>query len=153
MLSLPSRLACHGQQPTAGPLLAFIKHVFLEHVCVPVCMYMYWVCRVNWAQRFFTQTAVDVRCSEGSKQACSLRVSFPLNLSTLCIRNSVFKVIFFKLSISIYFSSGLFEKHKLLFSFNMTIKIEQAEGRVPQEELDFFLKGNEFASFHFSQLT
>lgn len=38
--------------------------------------------------------------------------------------------------------TGLFERHKLLFSFNMTIKIEQAEGRVPQEELDFFLKGN-----------
>eukprot|EP00069_Balaena_mysticetus_P013367 bmy_01484T0 len=37
---------------------------------------------------------------------------------------------------------GLFERHKLLFSFNMTIKIEQAEERVPQEELDFFLKGN-----------
>lgn len=29
----------------------------------------------------------------------------------------------------------------------MTIKIEQAEGRVPQDELDFFLKGKEFASF------
>ncbi|MGH0114673.1 UNVERIFIED_CONTAM: hypothetical protein FKN15_033990 [Acipenser sinensis] len=37
---------------------------------------------------------------------------------------------------------GLFEKHKLLFSFNMTIKIEQAEFRAPQSELDFFLKGN-----------
>ncbi|XP_043925694.1 dynein axonemal heavy chain 10 [Protopterus annectens] len=41
-----------------------------------------------------------------------------------------------------YGCTGLFEKHKLLFSFNMTIKLEQAEGRVPQEELDFFLKGN-----------
>lgn len=30
----------------------------------------------------------------------------------------------------------------------MTIKIEQAEGRVPQEELDFFLKGNGFVGFH-----
>lgn len=39
-------------------------------------------------------------------------------------------------------SSGLFERHKLLFSLNMTIKIEQAEGRVPQEELEFFIKGN-----------
>uniref|UniRef100_A0A3Q3DBI2 Dynein axonemal heavy chain 10 n=1 Tax=Hippocampus comes TaxID=109280 RepID=A0A3Q3DBI2_HIPCM len=34
----------------------------------------------------------------------------------------------------------LFEKHKLLFSFIITIKIEQAEGRVPQEELEFFIK-------------
>lgn len=38
-------------------------------------------------------------------------------------------------------SLGLFERHKLLFSFNMTIKIEQAEGRSPQEELEFFIKG------------
>uniref|UniRef100_A0A3Q2PNV9 Dynein axonemal heavy chain 10 n=1 Tax=Fundulus heteroclitus TaxID=8078 RepID=A0A3Q2PNV9_FUNHE len=41
-----------------------------------------------------------------------------------------------------YGCTGLFERHKLLFSFNMTIKIEQAEGRAPQEELDFLLKGN-----------
>lgn len=37
--------------------------------------------------------------------------------------------------------AGLFEKHKLLFSFNMTVRIEQGDGRVPQEELEFFLKG------------
>ncbi|XP_053509735.1 dynein axonemal heavy chain 10 isoform X2 [Ictalurus furcatus] len=41
-----------------------------------------------------------------------------------------------------YGCTGLFERHKLLFSFNMTIKIEQAEDRAPQEELEFFLKGN-----------
>uniref|UniRef100_A0A8C9TU55 Dynein axonemal heavy chain 10 n=1 Tax=Scleropages formosus TaxID=113540 RepID=A0A8C9TU55_SCLFO len=41
-----------------------------------------------------------------------------------------------------YGCTGLFERHKLLFSFNMTIKMEQAEGRAPQEELEFFLKGN-----------
>ncbi|NXF04124.1 DYH10 protein, partial [Smithornis capensis] len=41
-----------------------------------------------------------------------------------------------------YGCTGLFEKHKLLFSFNMTVKIEQAEGRIPQEEFEFFLKGN-----------
>ncbi|KAI7812536.1 putative dynein heavy chain 10 [Triplophysa rosa] len=41
-----------------------------------------------------------------------------------------------------YGCTGLFERHKLLFSFNMTIKIEQAEGRAPQDELEFFLKGN-----------
>uniref|UniRef100_A0A669C7U5 Dynein axonemal heavy chain 10 n=1 Tax=Oreochromis niloticus TaxID=8128 RepID=A0A669C7U5_ORENI len=43
-----------------------------------------------------------------------------------------------------FLSPGLFESHKLLFSFNMTIKIEQAEGRVPQEELEFFIKGELF---------
>uniref|UniRef100_A0A1A8GI94 Dynein, axonemal, heavy chain 10 n=1 Tax=Nothobranchius korthausae TaxID=1143690 RepID=A0A1A8GI94_9TELE len=41
-----------------------------------------------------------------------------------------------------YVCTGLFEKHKLLFSFNMTVKIEQAEGRAPQEELEFLIKGN-----------
>ncbi|XP_067295015.1 dynein axonemal heavy chain 10 isoform X2 [Pseudorasbora parva] len=41
-----------------------------------------------------------------------------------------------------YGCTGLFERHKLLFSFNMTIKIEQADGRAPQDELEFFLKGN-----------
>ncbi|KFO71450.1 Dynein heavy chain 10, axonemal, partial [Cuculus canorus] len=41
-----------------------------------------------------------------------------------------------------YGCTGLFEKHKLLFSFNMTVRIEQGDGRVPQEELEFFLKGN-----------
>ncbi|TKS80370.1 Dynein heavy chain 10, axonemal [Collichthys lucidus] len=41
-----------------------------------------------------------------------------------------------------YGCTGLFERHKLLFSVNMAIKIEQAEGRAPQEELEFFIKGN-----------
>lgn len=44
---------------------------------------------------------------------------------------------------------GLFESHKLLFSFNMTIKIEQAEERVPQEELEFFIKGDLFRKVHY----
>ena len=37
---------------------------------------------------------------------------------------------------------GLFEKHKLLFSFQMTIKLAQDEGNLEQKELDFFYKGN-----------
>jgi dynein heavy chain len=37
---------------------------------------------------------------------------------------------------------GIFEKHKLLFSFQMTIKLEQDRKNVQQEELDFFIKGN-----------
>ncbi|XP_070572584.1 dynein axonemal heavy chain 10-like isoform X2 [Ptychodera flava] len=41
-----------------------------------------------------------------------------------------------------YACTGLFEKHKLLFSFQMTAKLEQAEGNMPQDELDFFIKGN-----------
>uniref|UniRef100_H2ZL84 Dynein axonemal heavy chain 10 n=1 Tax=Ciona savignyi TaxID=51511 RepID=H2ZL84_CIOSA len=41
-----------------------------------------------------------------------------------------------------YACTGLFEKHKLLFSFQMTIKLEQDQGHTAQEELDFFYKGN-----------
>ncbi|XP_033627732.1 dynein heavy chain 10, axonemal-like [Asterias rubens] len=41
-----------------------------------------------------------------------------------------------------YACTGLFEKHKLLFSFQMTIKLEQSEDQLPQDELDFFIKGN-----------
>lgn len=69
--------------------------------------------------------------------------SLPSDLRVPCARASVLKC-----SPCLCLSTGLFERHKLLFSFNMTIKIEQAEGRVPQEELDFFLKGNGLTGFH-----
>ena len=38
--------------------------------------------------------------------------------------------------------AGLFEKHKLLFSFQMTVKIEEGEGRMQRDLLEFFAKGN-----------
>ena len=38
--------------------------------------------------------------------------------------------------------TGLFEKHKLLFSFQMTVKIEEGEGRMQRDLLEFFAKGN-----------
>jgi dynein heavy chain len=41
-----------------------------------------------------------------------------------------------------YGCTGIFEKHKLLFSFQITIKLEQDIANVKQEELDFFIKGN-----------
>ncbi|XP_076453104.1 dynein axonemal heavy chain 10-like [Babylonia areolata] len=41
-----------------------------------------------------------------------------------------------------YGCTGIFEQHKLLFSFQITIKLEQDQGNVRQEELDFFIKGN-----------
>ncbi|XP_064619187.1 dynein axonemal heavy chain 10-like isoform X2 [Lineus longissimus] len=41
-----------------------------------------------------------------------------------------------------YGCTGIFEKHKLLFSFQINIKLEMDEGRVKQDELDFFIKGN-----------
>ena len=41
-----------------------------------------------------------------------------------------------------YTCTGLFEKHKLMFSFQMTAKIIDQEGALNREYLDFFLKGN-----------
>jgi len=39
-----------------------------------------------------------------------------------------------------YGCTGIFEKHKLLFSFQINIKLEQDKGEVRQDELDFFIK-------------
>ncbi|GAB1598225.1 dynein axonemal heavy chain 10 isoform X2 [Argonauta hians] len=41
-----------------------------------------------------------------------------------------------------YGCTGIFEKHKLLFAFQITLKLEQDQARVNQDELGFFLKGN-----------
>ena len=37
-------------------------------------------------------------------------------------------------------NAGLFEVHKLLFSFAMTTKIQEVESELNREELDFFIK-------------
>ncbi|XP_058060896.1 dynein axonemal heavy chain 10 [Anopheles bellator] len=37
---------------------------------------------------------------------------------------------------------GIFERHKLLYSFQITIKLEQNRGNLSQAEIDFFIKGN-----------
>eukprot|EP00210_Caulerpa_lentillifera_P005286 g5050.t1 len=39
-------------------------------------------------------------------------------------------------------SIGLFEKHKLLFTFQMALKIAEGEGLLNKRQLEFFLKGN-----------
>ncbi|KAG5670791.1 hypothetical protein PVAND_001030 [Polypedilum vanderplanki] len=41
-----------------------------------------------------------------------------------------------------YGCSGIFEKHKLLFSFQIASKLQQSEGKLTQAELDFFIKGS-----------
>eukprot|EP00742_Colponemidia_sp_Colp-10_P004363 GILJ01004656.1.p1 GENE.GILJ01004656.1~~GILJ01004656.1.p1 ORF type:complete len:2862 (-),score=582.32 GILJ01004656.1:82-7611(-) len=41
-----------------------------------------------------------------------------------------------------YTCMGIFEVHKLMFSFQMTLAIMDGEGEINQLELDFFLKGN-----------
>ncbi|XP_044296574.1 dynein axonemal heavy chain 10 isoform X1 [Varanus komodoensis] len=69
----------------------------------------------------------------------SLRKSLPDTILAKRLRNIMDTLTF---NVYNYGCTGLFEKHKLLFSFTMTIKIEQADHRVPQDELDFFLKGN-----------
>ena len=40
-----------------------------------------------------------------------------------------------------YTCRGLFECHKLLFSFQMCTKILEAAGKLHMEEYDFFLRG------------
>ncbi|XP_044053526.1 dynein axonemal heavy chain 10 isoform X1 [Siniperca chuatsi] len=69
----------------------------------------------------------------------SLRKSLPDSVLLQRLKNIMNTLTY---SVYNYGCTGLFERHKLLFSFNMTIKIEQAEGRAPQEELEFFIKGN-----------
>ncbi|XP_033947329.1 dynein axonemal heavy chain 10 [Pseudochaenichthys georgianus] len=69
----------------------------------------------------------------------SLRKSLPDSILLQRLKNIMDTLTY---SVYNYGCTGLFERHKLLFSFNMTIKIEQAEGRSPQEELEFFIKGN-----------
>ncbi|KAM9858629.1 dynein axonemal heavy chain 10 [Aulostomus maculatus] len=69
----------------------------------------------------------------------SLRKSLPDSILLQRLKNIISTLTH---NVYNYGCTGLFERHKLLFSFNMTIKLEQAEGRAPQEELEFFIKGN-----------
>lgn len=41
-----------------------------------------------------------------------------------------------------YTCTGIFERHKLMFSFQMTIMIMEGEGQLSRPELTFFLKGD-----------
>ncbi|XP_050426983.1 dynein axonemal heavy chain 10-like [Adelges cooleyi] len=41
-----------------------------------------------------------------------------------------------------YGCTGIFERHKLLFSFQMALKLQMSTGEVSVAELDFFIKGN-----------
>ncbi|XP_058981464.1 dynein axonemal heavy chain 10-like [Musca domestica] len=41
-----------------------------------------------------------------------------------------------------YGCTGIFERHKLLFSFQIATKLAQREGQLSQAELDFFIKGS-----------
>lgn len=54
------------------------------------------------------------------------------------------KNIIDKLTISVfeYVCLGIFERHKLMFSFQMTVMIADADDELNKAEFDFFLKGN-----------
>ena len=41
-----------------------------------------------------------------------------------------------------YTCLGIFESHKLMFTFQMTTMIMEGEGQLNNDELSFFLKGN-----------
>lgn len=49
-----------------------------------------------------------------------------------------------KLTMNVYDYTclGIFEIHKLMFAFQMTIMIQDGEKLINHQELDFFLKGN-----------
>ncbi|KAL7749213.1 hypothetical protein RI367_005365 [Sorochytrium milnesiophthora] len=47
-----------------------------------------------------------------------------------------------KFAIYNYACTGLFERHKLMFSLQMTLKLLEGDGLMNAAELDFFLKGN-----------
>jgi dynein heavy chain len=53
-----------------------------------------------------------------------------------------------KLTLNVYeyVCLGIFEVHKLMFSFHMTIMIIEEELELNRTELDFFLKGNQSLS-------
>lgn len=41
-----------------------------------------------------------------------------------------------------YGCTGIFERHKLLFSFQITTRLQQSIGELSQKQLDFFIKGS-----------
>jgi len=69
----------------------------------------------------------------------SLRKSLPDSILPKRLKN-----IMDTLTVNLYnyACTGLFERHKLLFSFQMTAKIMDSENKMNHDELDFFIKGN-----------
>jgi len=69
----------------------------------------------------------------------SLRQSIPDSFLDTRLQN-----IIDTLTINVYnfATTGLFERHKLLFSFSMACKLQERDGELSRSELDFFIKGN-----------
>lgn len=69
----------------------------------------------------------------------SLRKAVPDNILVKRLNNII---VTLTRNVYEYGCIGFFEKHKLLFSFQMTVKLEQSRGKLTQMEVDFFVKGN-----------
>lgn len=63
-------------------------------------------------------------------------------LFAVCLLHCLWKIACLTCILPPSLPPGLFESHKLLFSFAMTMKIQEVESELNQEELDFFIKGN-----------
>uniref|UniRef100_A0A182IR22 AAA+ ATPase domain-containing protein n=1 Tax=Anopheles atroparvus TaxID=41427 RepID=A0A182IR22_ANOAO len=68
----------------------------------------------------------------------SLRKAVPDNVLTKRLDNIINTLT---RNVYEYGCIGIFEKHKLLYSFQITIKLEQTCGNLSQAEIDFFIKG------------
>ena len=81
-----------------------------------------------------TWTKVNFQCNENaiSKYVSTLYFSLKQLLNCQISRLYITGIIVLR--------TGIFEKHKLLFSFQITCKLEQDVGNIKQEELDFFIK-------------
>ncbi|XP_055618804.1 dynein axonemal heavy chain 10 isoform X2 [Toxorhynchites rutilus septentrionalis] len=69
----------------------------------------------------------------------SLRKAVPDNILAKRLDNII---ITLTRNVYEYGCIGFFEKHKLLFSFQITVKLEQSRGNLSQAEVEFFIKGN-----------
>ena len=69
----------------------------------------------------------------------SLRKSMPDSIVQKRLRNIINTLTY---NVYNYGCTGIFERHKLLFSFQTALQLEKNEGNVTQQEIDFFIKGN-----------
>ena len=67
----------------------------------------------------------------------SLRKSMPDSIMLKRLKNIMDTLTY---NVYNYGCTGIFERHKLLFSFQITLKLEMDLGNVEQEQLDFFIK-------------
>nr|CAH8856482.1 unnamed protein product [Trichobilharzia regenti] len=69
----------------------------------------------------------------------SLHKSMPDVVLQKRLKNIINKLTY---NVYTYGCTGIFEKHKLLFSFQITSKLELDKGNVSTGQMDFFIKGN-----------